>query len=145
MQSTTPIARRKLVLLVEDNADALEIYGASLRHAGFGVVEAPTLEDAASAVRQVQPDVVVLDCKLPDGDGLALLTRWRTSRTGLADVPVIVVTASVNRQDVDAALLAGADQFVPKPCPGNVLALHVTRALDGSRPSARLRRPGPSR
>lgn len=130
---------RKLILLVEDNIDALDIYGASLRHAGFDVTLAPTLEEAESAVLSARPDLVVLDCRLPDGDGLLMLERWRR-RGNMMEVPVIVLTASVHRQDIDAALLAGADQFVPKPCPGNVLAMHVARALDGSRPSARLRR-----
>lgn len=132
----------KLVLVVEDNTDALEIYGASLRHAGFRVALAATLEAAEMAVQAARPDLVVLDCRLPDGDGLLMLERWRTSGI-MMEVPVIVLTASSHRQDIDAALLAGADQFVPKPCPGNVLALHVARALDGTRPSARLRRVRP--
>jgi DNA-binding response OmpR family regulator len=130
---------RKSVLVVEDNADALELYAASLREAGFDVVEAPTLEDAERAVLLARPDLVVLDGRLPDGDGLLMLARWR-AEGAMMEVPVIVLTASAHRQDIDAALLAGADQFVPKPCPGNVLALHVKRAFDGTRPSARLRR-----
>lgn len=141
MPEPKPVSAPKLVLLVEDNVDALDIYDASLRHAGFEVVLAPTIEDAKKAVRDRRPDVVVLDCRLPDGDGLNLLEGWRRSRvTTMKDVPVIVLTASAVRQDVEAALLAGADEFVPKPCPGNVLAMHVTRALDGTRPSARMRR-----
>ena len=86
--------------------------------------------------------VAGLGARLPDGDGLLMLERWRTGGI-MMEVPVIVLTASSHRQDIDAALLAGADQFVPKPCPGNVLALHVARALDGTRPSARLRRVRP--
>ncbi len=136
-------AARKHVLLVEDNVDALDLYEGSLRRAGFDVTLAPTLEEAENAVRAVRPDLVVLDGRLPDGDGLLLLERWRRSGA-MAEVPVIVLTASVHRQDIDAALLAGADHFVPKPCPGNVLAMHVARTLDGSHPSARLRRVTPS-
>ena len=130
------------MLLVEDNVDALDLYDAALRRAGFDVVLATTLGAAETAVLAARPDVVVLDCRLPDGDGLLMLERWR-ARGIMMEVPVIVVTASVHRQDIDAALLAGADQFVPKPCPGGVLAMHVARALDGSRPSARLRRVRP--
>ena len=136
-------ARRQRVLLVEDNVDALEIYAVSLRLAGFDVDTAETLADAESAILRQRPDVVVLDARLPDGDGLVLLEAWRSGTTAMKNVPVIILTASVHRQDVDAALLAGADQFVPKPCPGSVLALHVKRALDGTRPSARLRRVRP--
>lgn len=133
-------AAPKTVLLVEDNEDAQVIYGASLRHAGYVVLEAPTIERADQIIGEQRPDVVVLDCRLPDGDGLSLLERWRSKAGAMQDVPVIVLTASANRQDLGAALLAGADQFVPKPCPGNVLALHVARALDKTRPSARLRK-----
>jgi two-component system OmpR family response regulator len=139
MSAAESVGPRKVVLLVEDHVDALELYASSLRSAGYYVVEATTVATATQAVRGLCPDLVVLDCRLPDGDGLALLQTWRTSRTPVADAPVIVLTASAHRQDVEAALLAGADQFVPKPCPANVLTLHVTRVLDGSRPSARLR------
>ena len=143
MSAAKTVTRRKVVLLVEDNLDARELYASSLRAAGYYVVEAEAIEEARAAVRTVCPDIVVLDCRLPDGDGLELLAAWRATRMTIANVPVIVISASAFRQDVEAALLAGADQFVPKPCPGNVLAMHVTRALDGSRPSARLRRVQP--
>jgi DNA-binding response OmpR family regulator len=140
MSAAESTTRRKVVLIIEDNVDALEMYASALRSAGYYVVEAQAVEEAKGKVRTVCPDVVILDCRLPDGDGLALLAAWRSTTTSIANVPVIVISASAFRQDVEAALLAGADQFVPKPCPGNVLTMHVARALDGSRPSARLRR-----
>jgi DNA-binding response OmpR family regulator len=140
MGAAESVAKRKMVLLVEDHVDAPEMYASSLRSAGYYVVEARTAAAANDAVRALCPDVVVLDCRLPDGDGLALLQTWRASHTPLADVPAIILTASAHRQDVEVTLIAGADELVPKPCPANVLTLHVTRALDGSRPSARLRR-----
>jgi DNA-binding response OmpR family regulator len=140
MSTSSPGTERKLVLLVEDNVDALAIYGAVLRHAGYDVREAPTLKDARDAVDAERPAVVVLDCRLPDGDGLDLLERWRTGSEAMKDVPVIVLTASGVPQDVQAAFLAGADQYVLKPCVGDALATCVARALDESHPSARLRR-----
>ena len=124
------------VLLVEDDFDARAIYAACLRHVGHRVIEAPTKKDADDAMRAEAPDVVVLDCRLPDGDGLELLTRWR--QRAMPRVPVIVVTAHRERQDIGAAILAGADAFVPKPCPGHVLAEHVARAIAAAAP----RRPG---
>jgi DNA-binding response OmpR family regulator len=117
------------VLLVEDHDDARELYSTVLREAGYEVAEAETIAQAEAHVRERRPDVVVLDCRLPDGDGLGLLERWRRKATPMIEVPVIVVTASGMRQDVEAALLAGADVFVPKPCPANVLVLHVERAI----------------
>jgi DNA-binding response OmpR family regulator len=137
---TAELVHRKLVLLVEDNDDARTIYAASLRCFGYDVDEAEDIRQAEAHVDARRPDVVVLDCRLPDGDGLGLLERWRRRGAPMSDVPVVVVTASEMRQDVEAALLAGADIFVPKPCPGNVLAMHVERAITGKRASARLRR-----
>jgi DNA-binding response OmpR family regulator len=128
----------KTILLVEDDPDARTIYATTLRYVGYRVIEAPTVKDAREAVRDFVPDVVVLDCRLPDGDGLQLVDAWRDSEMGR--VPVIVVTAHRERQDVDAALVAGADVFVPKPCTGHMLAAHIERALNAPTPSRRLRR-----
>jgi len=129
----------KTVLLVEDDPDARIIYGTTLRHAGYRVIEAPTVKEARDAVRTVLPDVVVLDCRLPDGDGLELVDGWRDTMMGR--VPVIVVSAHRERQDLQAAHLAGADLFVPKPCPGNVLTAHVDRVIRAAAPTRRLRAP----
>jgi CheY-like chemotaxis protein len=128
---------RKTILLVEDDFDARAIYRATLQHVGYRVIEAPTVRDARNAVRAFLPDLVVLDCRLPDGDGLQLLTTWRD--TNMGPVPVIVVSAHRERQDLDAALVAGADLFVPKPCPGNVLAAHIARVIEAGAPTRRLR------
>lgn len=128
------------MLLVEDNIDAQDIYSKTLEHEGFDVVQARSLAEADAAARARQPDVVVLDCRLPDGDGLELARTWRES-SAMSSVPVIVLTAFSARQDVEAALLAGADAFLVKPCPGNVLAKQIERVLSGTRPSQRLRRP----
>jgi DNA-binding response OmpR family regulator len=129
---------RRTILLVEDDVDALDIYATTLRYAGYHVIEAPSIKDAEDVVRGVRPDVVILDCRLPDGDGLSLVNRWRDRVMG--SVPVIVVTAHRERQDIDAAVLAGADYFVPKPCPGSVLAAFVARALSARTAIRRMRK-----
>jgi DNA-binding response OmpR family regulator len=128
---------RKTVLLVEDDPDARIIYASTLRYVGYRVIEAPTVSDARAAVRAFLPDAVVLDCRLPDGDGLQLVNAWRDSTMGR--VPVIVVTAHGERQDVEAALRAGADVFVAKPCSGDVLAAHVARVIFAAAPTRRFR------
>ena len=128
------------MLLVEDDADARDIYEQTLGHEGFDVTTARSLAQALEVVERRRPDVVVLDCRLPDGDGLELARAWRR-HPEMSGVPVVVLTAFSARQDVEAALLAGADAFVVKPCTGAVLAKHIERVLAGMRPSQRLRRP----
>ncbi|MBX3200364.1 MAG: response regulator [Labilithrix sp.] len=132
------LPRTRLVLVVEDNVDAQVITTATLRHFGFEVMHAENLEEARSLARRRRPDAVVLDCRLPDGDGLELARAWRTDPT-MKDVPVVILTAFSARQDLEAALLAGADAFLVKPIPGAVLAAQVEKVLAGTRPSQTLR------
>ena len=98
------------------------------------------INDAHRVMMERDPDVVVLDCRLPDGDGLELARGWKNHET-MATVPVIVLTAFSARQDMEAALLAGVDAFLVKPCPGHLLALQIEKVLGGQRSSQRLRKP----
>lgn len=138
MQSAHPRSETRLVLVVEDNVDAQVITTATLAHFGFEVMKAESLEEARQLARQRRPDVVVLDCRLPDGDGLGLARSWRRD-ANMKSVPIIVLTAFSARQDVEAALLAGADAFLVKPVPGPVLAAQVDKLLGVDRPSQTLR------
>ena len=135
---TASRSRARLVLVVEDNVDAQVITTSTLRHFGYDVLKAGTVEEARQLAQRERPDVVVLDCRLPDGDGLELARSWQTDAV-MKDVPVVVLTAFSARQDVEAALLAGADAFLVKPTAGEVLAASVAKVLDGMRPSQALR------
>jgi two-component system phosphate regulon response regulator PhoB len=128
---------RHLVLVVEDNVDAQVITASNLRHFGYDVMKASSLEEAKTLSARRKPNVVVLDCRLPDGDGLELAAQWRKDPR-MKDVAIIVLTAFSARQDMEAALLAGVDAFLVKPTPGPTLAAHVERVLE-ARPSQRMR------
>jgi two-component system, sensor histidine kinase and response regulator len=138
MQSAGQARVSRRVLVLEDNDDAQVITTATLRHFGYTVSKASTIAEAEELVGRMRPDVVILDCRLPDGDGLELVQRW-SSDPSMKSVPVIVLTAFSARQDVEAALLAGADAFLVKPCPGAVLAAQIEKVVSGSRPSQTLR------
>ncbi|MDB4936157.1 MAG: response regulator receiver [Labilithrix sp.] len=125
------------VLLIEDDEDARELYAEHLRAAGFDVVTATTAREALDAVSARTPDLVVLDRKLPDRDGLELATLWRAGRA-MATTPIIVLTAFAGRTDVEKALEAGCDAFLAKPCPGDVLVTHVKKLLLASAPTGKL-------
>jgi two-component system phosphate regulon response regulator PhoB len=129
----------KRVLLVEDDADARDIYGTNLRVVGFQVDEATTLADAAACVKTKAPDIVVLDCRLPDGDGIELARRWRGAPE-TKDLPIVMLTASADRQDIEAANLAVVDAFIVKPCTGDALVKRVRETLVAALPTRRLRR-----
>lgn len=130
----------RVVLIVEDNPDALEIYSLCLKNAGYEVMQAATLALAEERVAERRPHIVVLDRNLPDGDGLELAAQWR--RTPAFDgVPIIVLTASGGRADVERSQFAGCDAFLTKPCPGSILLDHVERAIAATAPTRRFAKP----
>lgn len=129
----------EVVLLVEDDEDTRFIYATCLRHAGFRVVEASSAREALEAALARPPDVVVLDRRLGDRDGLELAVQWRAGRA-MATTPIIVLTAFTTRADVEKALTAGCDAFLAKPCPGDVLVAHVHKLLVALAPTKKRRR-----
>jgi two-component system KDP operon response regulator KdpE len=99
------------VLVVEDEAPMRRFIRASLGAQGYRVLEATTLAEAEIALTTQNPEVVILDLGLPDGDGLDFLKRIRE----WSHVPVIVVSARGREDDKVVALDAGADDYLTKP------------------------------
>ena len=112
------------VLLVEDDQRLARALSLALSDAGNGVRVAGTAAHARLRMREREPDVVLLDLGLPDGDGLLLCAHLRSS----SDVPIIIVTARSDSADVVAGLEAGADDYVSKPVVGSELSARI-RAL----------------
>lgn len=137
---------RWTVLVVEDNVDAQFITSSILCHVGYDVMKAGSVDEAHRLAEKRRPDLVLLDCALPDGDGLELAQRWRKD-LAMSAVPIIVLTAFSARQDVEAALLAGADAFLVKPCTNEALLAQVKRLIGSeiARPSQGMRASSPSR
>ena len=109
MASFGPVAT--CVLLVEDDADVRSMLRLLLEDEGYRVVEAEDGERAIERFRADQPDLVVVDLKLPKASGFDVCRHIRAN----SDVPIIVVTAQVDSHDVVAALELGADDYVTKP------------------------------
>jgi DNA-binding NtrC family response regulator len=103
---------------------------AMLRHAleaqGHSVVEACDEEEAARALQQGRPGVVLSDLRLPNGDGFGVL---RAAKEIDPELPVIVMTAYGSIQDAVAAMKEGALDFLAKPIDPDHLLLLVERAL----------------
>ncbi|HEV7134931.1 MAG TPA: response regulator transcription factor [Gaiellaceae bacterium] len=96
------------VLIVEDEDAIAEPLAEGLRREGFDVVRAATGTEALAAE---EPDVVLLDLRLPDMDGLDVCRRLRER----SSVPIIVVTARGEESDRVVGLELGADDYVVKP------------------------------
>lgn len=112
------------VLVVDDDADLLNVVSAMLRAAGFSVSGVPSAEEAFDNLRSDRPNLVVLDWNLPGMSGIDFCHRLRRDPS-LARLPVLFLTAHSSTQDVVTAFAAGADDFVSKPFRGPELAARV--------------------
>lgn len=106
------------VLLVDDHELIRQgLRRAFERDADFTVVgEAGALSDATRLAMTLRPDVVVIDVRLPDGNGLELAQKLRQAR---ADVGLVILTMYAGDDQLFAALDAGASAFVPKSSPSD--------------------------
>lgn len=98
--------------MIEDEADLAQAVVDHLRAASFATDHVGTLDEAISAVRTTRYDLVLLDLRLPDGDGLTLL---RDLRDRGAATPVLILTARDRILERIAGLQAGADDYLVKP------------------------------
>ena len=102
---------RRTLLLIEDEQSIAEPLQLALEREGFEVVWAATAAAGLEAFRSREPEVVLLDVMLPDGDGRDVLRELRS----VSAVPVIMLTARGEEIDRVLGLELGADDYVTKP------------------------------
>lgn len=99
------------ILLVDDEPVIIDSLSYSLRREGFEVFTATDGSQALDLFPTVQPDLVILDIRLPGIDGLEVCRRLRSH----SPVPIIMLTALGNELDRVVGLEVGADDYLPKP------------------------------
>ena len=117
---------KRRVLVVDDDPAIVEMLVELLERDGrFQVQTAATGFDAGLRTREFRPDVIVLDYMLPDING-SVVVRSVRSDPSLSDVRIIIVSGVVNREDVQALLDCGADDFMQKPFSIEQLVKRIT-------------------
>jgi two-component system, OmpR family, KDP operon response regulator KdpE len=99
------------VLVVEDEPQMRRFLRPALEGQGYRVVEAATANEGLVQASSHNPDLVILDLALPDGDGVEVTRRLRE----WSAAPIVVVSARGQETDKVAALDAGADDYLTKP------------------------------
>ncbi|MFV1958947.1 MAG: response regulator, partial [Planctomycetota bacterium] len=102
------------ILIIEDEDDIAEVMRYNLDREGFRVRTAASGAVGLERVLREGADLVLLDLMLPDLDGIEFCRRLR-QHPGTIDVPVIMVTARGEEEDVILGLGIGADDYIPKP------------------------------
>ncbi|MDH4111641.1 MAG: response regulator [Actinomycetota bacterium] len=119
------------VLVIDDEADVRLLYRVNLRHAGFEVLEADDGIRGIEATLEHLPDAVVLDLMMPGANGFQVLEVLR-SNPDSADVPVLVLTAASQTDDLRRCYQLGADDVITKPFMPEALTDGISRMLESS-------------
>jgi DNA-binding response OmpR family regulator len=122
---------RERILVVDDEASIRDLVGTYLRKEGFEVDQAGDGEGALETFRQMTPDLVILDLRLPGIGGLDVLREIRRS----SSVYVIVLTARSDETDKLIGLELGADDYITKPFSPRELVARVRAVLRRNRAS----------
>ncbi|MBL1133948.1 MAG: response regulator [Chloroflexi bacterium] len=104
----------KQILLVDDEPSLLEIFGTMLKRQGFTVWKATNALDALDLMRNIKPDLFILDVMMPGMNGIELcreLRTWPDTHT----TPVMMLSALGDSHTQRASLDAGADLYLQKP------------------------------
>jgi DNA-binding response OmpR family regulator len=113
------------LLLIEDDPDMRLVLRMVLEDEDFRVIEAGNAADGMEAFEREQPDLVLLDLRLPDRRGFDVCRDLRA----ISIVPIIIVTANTDTHDFVAGLEAGADDYVTKPVVPKALAARIRAML----------------
>jgi two-component system response regulator ChvI len=111
--------------LVDDDRDVLALVATMLESEGYRVVQYADGPTALNGFTTVQPDLAILDIRMPQMDGVELLRRLRQR----SDVPVIFLTGRLDETDELLGLRIGADDFIRKPFSQRVLIERVRTLL----------------
>ena len=116
------------ILIVEDEPSIAELIAVNLSHAGFLPVRAFQTEQASQLMKEVLPDLVVLDWMLPGKSGVQFAKELRANER-TKDIPIILLTARSEEMDKIAGLEAGADDYLTKPFNLEELLLRVSKLI----------------
>lgn len=116
------------VLVVDDEADLVELLSYNLRQAGYEPVGARNGLEALQAAARHKPHLIVLDLMMPEMSGIEVARRLR-SDPKLVKTPIIMLTARAGEQDQVAGLSVGADDYVTKPFSPKVLLARIEAVL----------------
>jgi two-component system cell cycle response regulator DivK len=104
----------EVVLIVDDNDKNLKLAREVLQFAGFRTLEASTGQGGLALAREHLPDVILMDIRLPDVDGIEVALRLKLG-DATASIPVVALTSFAMKGDRERILAAGFDGYLEKP------------------------------
>jgi DNA-binding response OmpR family regulator len=124
-------AATPLVLVADDDEDILQLVAFRLERAGYQIVTACDGQQALSIALDREPDLAVLDVMMPKLTGLEVTERLRAEGK---QMPIVLLTARVQDEDLARGYEAGADDYIKKPFSPQELRARVEAILARTRP-----------
>src|SRR5438093_10161216 len=112
------------ILVVEDEPITQKLITVNLERAGHKVMRAASVPEAVAAIRDVLPDLVLLDWILPNATGVSFARQLRTDQR-TKDIPIIMLTGRTEETDKVTGLEAGADDYIRRLFSGRELLAGV--------------------
>jgi two-component system cell cycle response regulator DivK len=110
-----PMSAEKITILhVEDNYENLVLIRRLLQFYGYDVLEADNVTKAVTILKQIKPDLILMDINLPEIDGDTLTSKLK-SIPYFREIPVVAITANALKGDREKSMLAGFDGYIEKP------------------------------
>ncbi|HEU0122588.1 MAG TPA: response regulator [Bryobacteraceae bacterium] len=131
-------AQRGRVLVVEDNMVNQRVAQVMLERLGVAVDLASNGFDAIEALRREKFDLVLMDCQMPELDGLSATRQIRSAEPPGRHIPIVALTANALESERQACMEAGMDDFLTKPIRRDLLARILQVWLADSSPAARI-------
>jgi two-component system cell cycle response regulator DivK len=122
------VPQKRSILIVEDDESLAEVLAMRLASQGFATIMANSGALGQALAKSEQPDLILLDVRLPDADGLKLCEQL-VDDPETAGAPVIIVSGMERPDIVRRARAAGCQYFVRKPYDPNALLILIEHAL----------------
>jgi CheY-like chemotaxis protein len=123
---------KKTIMVVDDNPDIITIVRTILEGKGYNVLSASSGPELLEMLKTQKPDLIILDIMMPEMDGLEVLTRLKGMNDTTA-IPIILLTAKVQYEDVLGGYKLGADYYITKPFTSTQLVNGINLLLGEAR------------
>jgi two-component system alkaline phosphatase synthesis response regulator PhoP len=117
------------IVVADDDPFIRRLVAFTLKKRGYAVLEACDGATALNLAQQEHPDLVVLDVLMPEMNGLDV-TRALAQDPATCDIPILILSASAQRSEIEAGLASGAAAYLVKPFEPKVLGEHVAALLE---------------
>jgi DNA-binding response OmpR family regulator len=114
------------LLVIDDDSAVTDLLSLLLKSNGFEVAATNNSTDGLTMIRDIAPDVVILDLMMPEMDGWQICKAVRE----FSQVPIIILSALNDPSMIASVLDAGADDYLTKPTPSRVLIAHINRLIN---------------